>query len=369
MSTIVKAQTPADLLAFAPHLLGYTPTRSVVFMLFDGNRTCGALRMDLPEDPSPAMLKEFANVAFGTIARVPDVRSIAPVIFTDEAFGDDSLIPHHDLFEVLGRRGRHMGFPFKEAFCRAADGWASYLDKVTPRGGRPLREVLESTVTELVPPEARAGAGDQHSEAALVPLEPEAADRATKIITQLRKTLARSKTRPTSSPSLDLLADIPWFAEWSLHWSTDELNLHGPLLLFAVQGPPMRDHTMLQWATSYETGARLLREIDDANGDPLAIDPELGDLMLGIGPRPDLERVRKAITLLRLLLQIAEPQFRPAPLSMLAWLSWATGRTTHAVAYIAQARAIDRSYSMAELLEQVVDSGRLPEWAFERQPD
>jgi len=368
MSTIVKAQTPADLLAFAPHLLGYTPTKSVVLMLFDGNRTCGALRLDLPADSSAQGLKQFANVALGTITRVPDVRSIVPVIFTDHEFGDDSLIPHTDLFDVLARRSRHMGFPFKEALCLAADGWGSYFDRVTPRGGRPLSEVRESDVTDRVPEDARAVAGDQNADSQPIPVDEEAAARATKRVQNLGKTLQRSATRPTSSPSLNLLADVPWFAEWVLAWTDEELTLHGPLLLFALQGPPMRDHTMLQWATSREIGELLFDEVEGAQGDPFVIDPMLGDLMLGIGPRPDLERVRKGITLLRKLLAMAESRYRPAPLCMLAWLSWATGRTSHAAGYIEQARTIDPAYSMAELLEQIISSGMLPQWAFDKQP-
>lgn len=51
---------------------------------------------------------------------------------------------------------------------------------------------------------------------------------------------------------------------------------------------------------------------------------------------------------------------------MLAWLSWALGRGSLAGQYIRLARAIDPSYSMAELLDTMLSNGMMPEWVLER---
>ena len=102
--TVIKARTPADMLALVPHLVGYSPRNSLVMMMFDGRRTCGAIRIDIPTVDSTAILKRFANVALGTVTRVPGVIALVPVIFTDESFGDDSFIPHTELMEILQRR-------------------------------------------------------------------------------------------------------------------------------------------------------------------------------------------------------------------------------------------------------------------------
>jgi hypothetical protein len=55
---------------------------------------------------------------------------------------------------------------------------------------------------------------------------------------------------------------------------------------------------------------------------------------------------------------------RPAPLCMLAWLSWTLGQGSVAGIYIDTALDIDGEYGMARLLLQLIGSGHLPEWAF-----
>lgn len=364
--TVIKAHTAADFLAFVPHLVGYTPRRSVIFVMFNGKRTCGALRMDLPPNGPPTLLKHFATIALATIAEVPDVQTIVPVVFTDEEFGDDSAIPHAGLMDVVRRRCRHVGMPVREMLCLAADGWASYLDKVTPRGGRPLDEVLGSEVIAAVPEDVRAGAGDHLSQASYVPPEEDASRRATHIMATLKAKADIQRRMGASSPALSALDDIPAFIEKALAWSDEELDEQGPLLLFAVQGPPMRDQTMLQWAAGYATGKHLHAEVENAHGDPLAIDPVLGDIMLGGGPRPDPVRMLRGIEILRTLLLLAQGKYRLPVLCMLAWLNWGLGRVSHAKIYVDEARMIDPDYSMAELLDTLVASGRLPEWAFAR---
>jgi hypothetical protein len=88
------------------------------------------------------------------------------------------------------------------------------------------------------------------------------------------------------------------------------------------------------------------------------------NLMLGQGPRPDPDRIERGIKLLRTVVSRAEDVERLAPLCMLAWLNWALGRGTRAGHYIDEARAIDPSYGMAELLDTMLSNGMMPEWAF-----
>ncbi|MGV8885443.1 MAG: DUF4192 family protein [Microbacteriaceae bacterium] len=139
----------------------------------------------------------------------------------------------------------------------------------------------------------------------------------------------------------------------------------GALLLCAVQGPPMRDHAMLQWASSLETG-RLMHEwatAGPAGTDPSA-DERFGSLMIGIGPRPDADRVDRGIDLLLALVPHVTGKDRLAPLCMLAWLSWALGQGSAAGRYLDEAITIDPRYGMAEVLGAILGNGLLPDWAF-----
>ena len=51
MTTIIRAEAAHDFLALVPALVGYRPARSVLCVAFDGNRTGGVLRHDLPDGP------------------------------------------------------------------------------------------------------------------------------------------------------------------------------------------------------------------------------------------------------------------------------------------------------------------------------
>ena len=93
--------------------------------------------------------------------------------------------------------------------------------------------------------------------------------------------------------------------------------------------------------------------------------PTTADLMMGEScDRPDPERIVRGIRLLKLLVAMAPRSTRPAPLCMLAWLSWALGQGSVAGIYLDTVLDIDADYGMGLLLQQMIGSGHLPEWAF-----
>jgi hypothetical protein len=125
--------------------------------------------------------------------------------------------------------------------------------------------------------------------------------------------------------------------------------------------------TMLQWATHPVVGDLILEESDslrDGRDFPSDMSELLGDLMLGIGPQPDPERIHRGIELLRIVVSRADDAERPPLLCMLTWLSWALGHGTAAGRYIDEARAIRPDYGMVEILDTMLSNGMLPEWAF-----
>lgn len=149
--------------------------------------------------------------------------------------------------------------------------------------------------------------------------------------------------------------DIPLFVERAVEWSDEEFLESAALLLYLVQGTEARDATLLQWATSFETGDELWQ----FSGLPV------GDLALGRGPRPELSRLRQAVALLERLAAVAEPRARPAVLSMLAWLNWVVGDSVEASAHLDAVAAIDPGYRMAVVVRGHLVDGVLPDWAFE----
>jgi hypothetical protein len=377
MNFVVKAHSPADILAMVPSLVGFAPRNSLVLIAFRGRRTCGAIRFTLPKAKTEVARKRFATFALGTLCKLRQVDAVIPVIRTDALFGARSAPPEAGLANVLARRIQQSGFELRELLCHAGDGWASYLDPESPAGGHPLTQIAESAVIGDLPIEFR-GTPDGTDPPARVPdaAEPERE--------RVRRALASYRALAVSSGSGDVadaaahpiefepLDDLPLFVELALYWDDDAITQNDALLLFVVQGPPVRDLAMLQWAFHISVGDRFLEETERANGHLVDSDPDasreawavIGDLMLGIGPRPDPERIERGISLLLTVIARADDAERPAPLCMLAWLSWALGHGTDAGRYVAEARSIDPDYSMAVLLHTIFSSGRLPEWAF-----
>ncbi len=93
----------------------------------------------------------------------------------------------------------------------------------------------------------------------------------------------------------------------------------------------------------------------------------LGAVFFGRGPRPDPDRLRLALAMVRNAAARAPRASRPGPLTAAAWLSWALGRSTHAAHYLDLVREIDPEYGLAALLSTIVGAGVLPEWTFVRR--
>ncbi len=165
----------------------------------------------------------------------------------------------------------------------------------------------------------------------------------------------------------DPLEDLPRFAEDALAWDAGTLDADGALLVFALQGPPIRDLVMLQWAFGLDLGDRLWDQ-DLQDDSPDGPNADSANLLMGIGPRPDPRRIEGAIALLLELTSRTEDAKRPPLLCMLAWLNWALGHGTQAGLHLDEALDIAPDYSMAQLLQSMTGTGMLPEWAFELPP-
>ena len=369
MTAVIKAKNPADMLALMPALLGFTPKQSVVLLPFRGNRAYGAMRLDLPGSGPPAVHKRLATYIVGTLCKLRGVDSVVLVVVTDAKFGAQSTPPSSDLVKTLRARFRQSGLGLKEALCLASDGWGSYLDDDTPAGGRPLSDVTNSAVTGAVPPEARREVDASARESRVPNAPPAEVQRVKEKFDRLRRRVDEADDDDHHVPrEFEALQDVPNLMEAALEWNDEEIASGAALLLFAWQGPPLRDMTMLQWATEMSVGDLILDENESMiRSDPTAPSKThqfLGGLMMGIGPRPDPDRIERGIRLVRAVVARAEDEQRVAPLCMLTWLCWALGHGSEAGRYLDEAASIRPDYGMVEVLSAILGNGMMPEWAF-----
>lgn len=375
MTTVFRAAGAHDLLALVPALAGFRPERSIVCVAFEGNRSAGVLRHDLPRRARDRPTVVAAII--GTLCRMPGVDAVVPIAYSDRSFGERGGPPEKALLALVARRAEQAGFRVRDVLCRAADAWGSMLDPDTPPAGHPLSAIDESALVAALPAEAlgppEAGAALAEADAAL-----------SGEVAAVLESLGDSQRVAGVLDRLGDDADPVAFVETLL---ARPAEARSPLalawLVHLAEHPPIRDAMMLQFAFGQlvgeaalgDTGAFGRHQHDDRPGpsdgldDLDDLDELLERLLLGQSTiRPDPARVEGALELLRFAIPHAPRPLRAGPLCIAAWLAWSLGRGSVAGALLDQALALAPEHTMASLLASFIGSGVLPEWAFARPP-
>jgi hypothetical protein len=366
MTTLLRATDSADFLGIVPTLAGFTPRRSIVLLPFRGTRTDGAMRLDLPDGGTD--LETYADAAVGLVARVHGTDAVAVVVYTDEhphATRDGLVLPHAVAVDELLGCAEDAGLHIVDALCVTPSGWSSYVEGDPEL--HPLAEIRshadDSTSSEISDDQV---SGARVPEADLA--EKERVGRAALELSTLLDGRCRltGRENPQLIAALVLLEDVPAFFE-SVLAAPDALPPYATAaLLWCLQSPLLRDVAIAQWASDLAGGVRALEAQTAFAKSGEMVPDELGQLFLGQGPAPDIDRIRLALSVVREAAARAPRAMRPAPLTAAAWLSWALGRASHAAHYLALVREIDPRYSLAALLETMIAGAMLPEWAFRR---
>jgi hypothetical protein len=389
MTTVIRAASAPDFLALVPRLLGFVPERSVVLVPFAGNRTLGAMRLDLPDTVDRDEIDRVASTFIGMVCKVAHVDALAVVVFTDTPVGRAEALPHDALVGALLTRADLCGLRASDALCLAPDAWGSYLDPALPRGGRSLDAIPFDDPAFSDLPVRRGGQGAGAALPAADPAERARVARALDRLEAALQTVAAeilavegedpdedtddgAGAHGAEMESVDLFVarllveDAPLFFEDVLDGDVaapPAEQLAG--LLWALSRPVLRDVALVQWASDLAHGDEAMdAQLTWTHGDPFP--PDLGRIMWGEGAAPDAERLERALGMTRRALSAAPRAMRPGPFAACAWLAWALGNSTHAAAYARNALAIDPDHGMAQIVQTYVAAAHLPEWAFDR---
>lgn len=368
MSTVLRATDSAEFLGLVPSLAGFTPRQSIVLLPFQQSRAHGAMRIDLPRDD--ADLDEYVDTAIGVISRVTGTDAVAVVVYTDEHpqhTPDGIVLPSTIVVDELLDLAVDLGLRVVDALCVTPEGWSSYLHDAP---------VMRSNDDIPVPPSVPGIAdvtGDQDAGTALPIVDLAEKERVGRALIELSEVLAHqrlglavARENPQAIAAATLLDDMPLFFEDLLESPENLPPFATAALLWCLDRPRYRDVALLQWATDLPTGLRALGAQIAYAKSGVGVSDDLGQVFLGIGPRPDLDRLEDALTIARNVAARAPRASRPAPLTAAAWLSWALGRSSHAAHYLRQVSEIDPCYSLASLMNSMIDAAVLPEWTFRR---
>lgn len=397
MTTIIKAGTAADFLSLVPSMLGFTPTRSVVLVPFDDNRSIGAMRVDLP--PDDADLDAVASTLIGMLCRVRACDGFVAVVYDADppvAHPAPSDLPpaaaglrgpaHRALLAALTARADACGLRIVDALFVGASRWQSYLD---PDAGAPLVDLPAVDPTRVPAPH-----GDQHTGAVLPSVDLAEREQVGTALHELDRALRwispiaatdhdddGSRIHPTAIASTLLLDDIPALFDGFLHAAapTDaavhadagrtpaEAARHSAYasaaLIWCLARPALRDIGLATWVRGIDAGDDAV-EAQQRWEDGAEYPADLAAWMTGEGSRPDPERLTAALEQCRRAAALAPREVRPGALSVCAWLAWALGRSSHAGAYTDLAREIEPEHGLSCIVASMVGASYLPEWAF-----
>ncbi|TFV84454.1 DUF4192 family protein [Microbacterium sp. dk485] len=373
MTTIFRAAGAADFLALVPRLLGYRPTRSLVLIPFDGNRTLGGLRLDLPATLGRTELDSMCSTYIGMVCKVSHADAVAVIAYTDETFAASEGPPQGELVRALLAQADLCGLRVSEALCVAADGWGSYLDAGCPPGGHPLTDIPydhEAFADEPLPTEDQASGADLPT----VDLaEKERLGLALREIDRAMSALFGDERQPSDRPlardalsTVGRMDDVPLLLEEAIEYAPAEMDPYeAAAVVWCLMRPGLRDVALVQWARDLAAGDEAFAaQMRYADGGEY---PEhLAAPIWGEGPSPDPHRLQAALALTRHLAAAAPRPARPGILAAAAWVAWALGRSTHAGRYAEMAREIDPGHGMAGIVLTFAASGHLPEWVYRR---
>lgn len=320
MNEPINISTPADILAYVPHMLGETPKESFVVITMQGNALGATLRIDAPLCFEP---KAFAQTVVSYATADEAATGTLLVIYTDED-ATPGTRPFAEHVQALLTELRTARMPLQGAWMVTSEMWTNYLctdsvccperslEEITNSTGNAAFIYRGSSVTGFTKPEPFTG-------------EAEA-----------RETIAAHK--PDGWPE-DTEARRAQWAE--LLQNPKALTKESALdLAGALQHPSTRDHLMVDIITNAPE--------------------QFTSVLLGVFlARPDWARVDTAQELAFELMKVTPEGQRAPMLCMIGWLEWLKGKSSFAARYFKLALEDVEGFRLAELLAELVERGLL----------
>lgn len=367
---IVKAASLRDVVAVVPFECGFHPRHSLVVLSLRGRRL-GVGQVARADLPTPEDAAELVADLVASVVR--DQASASIVVVYDDQPWDSQAPPHLDLVTALRAALDGARAPAREAVYVTPERYWSYLCRTLgccPSEGGSVAAAMTSPVAAAL---VLAGVAPlptrEHLRARLRPSGPlvvaAVADSAWRCLAafagevdrsgpQAEERLAaptpdRRRLAAEATTLLDRL--LPGYRAGAPTMTHDEA---GQLVAY-LQIVPVRDELLVRYC---RVGVPL------PAGAGLSGAGHGRDALPGLGaqapPDPTLEEPMGHL-LVDLCARIEGP-LAAAPLSLLAWHSWARGEGALARIAVDRALAEDPSYRLAALLTAALAHGLAPDW-------
>ncbi|MBP2269217.1 hypothetical protein J3A64_004757 [Pseudarthrobacter sp. PvP004] len=325
MNNELRISSPADILGFIPHTLGFVPSESFVFVSMRGNTLGATLRVNAPAHRDPA---GFAASMLNYLALDELASSVLLTVYSDAAPETGTPRPFHHHVEAIIEALERAGTPLRDAWLITSDRWKNLLcDDTLCCQPQPLETITDGHLNaEMV----FRGSTYQKQPGTTYPPFNGPEDTAERIdhaghVLQYSgaingRELWSQAIRATGSISPDTTVQ----------------------LLACFQYPSLRDTLMCNVIDPDRT---------DADG--------CGNLLMGHGIAPDWDRVDRAEEAARALITGAPRTYRAPLLTLIGWLAYLKGQSTVAAEHFTAAMKDTPGYRLAELLDEVVNQGTI----------
>lgn len=327
----ISATSPADILAYVPHALGFAPQESFVFLTMTGKRLGATLRIDAPQDADPV---QTAAIVQGYLSHDAAADGVLFIAYTDRPTVGGTK-PYSDHANAIDALLDAAGMPIKDGWLVSSESWVTYFcedeDCCSPH---PLEEITDSALSaRLVFEGSNPGRG----------------------------TVADPEFTGDYA-NLDEIADIitGWTITEPADWTAPVMAENRALWQETLGTTPAKD-TALQLIAALHTPAvrdRIIADTISTDDNPETFAAVVIGRYTGI---PDWERVDATQELLTELFRFTPPEARAPLFATLGWIHWYKGRSSIAAQYLTKAQDTDPEHTLSQLLTQLVNTGTLPE--------
>lgn len=385
--TVVKADGAAHFLRLVPQIAATECADSLVLVLFSGRRTHGAMRVDLLHTEAPLALKRWAQSVLGRACKVQGVDGVVPVVYTDDAFAPSGRPPAAPVLRELRRQATRMGLDVRDLLVVAADGWGSLLDPELPRGGRPLDEVAPQDgdpAFDLRPRSAPEYGPAQPGRVLEFADHLECwwaeVDGPGGVLHGVDLAESLSAFGPAADPEPEPAMQRYRFGkgdEEVIALVEGMLEVHDPdepvcpcraLLYSLATRQGLENLVLLQIGWGRAFGSELWAAAQAGDRTDPVLEKLAAAISGGAFPRPDVERIERAMEALLEVGALVPPESRAPVDSMLCWLYWARGGSSAAAELALRALQEEPGRDVPSLVLAQVQRGVLPEWAFRADP-
>lgn len=325
-------KTPADVLSFIGHTLGFWPRESLVCITLADNHVGATLRVDLPR---PGTERSYAQTVAGYLAHDTNAASVLFAVYTTEPHDADHAKPHAATIAALTGALAEHGLTIRDGLLVGDDTVSEYDGDPKDRVSLPLSATQSSTINaEFV----YRGSTIDPSNRITLPTSTKDTQSMKAVETQVQE-LQCLDLRDALQQSRTL-----WNGMLTANtYPSDEQTIS---LIAGLQVPAIRDQLMADIPGVDEPMERIL--LAQTHG------------------TPQWSRVEWAQQLLVHAYTHSSTKHSAPILTAIAFINWWEGKGSKAHQYLELALDADPGYRLAKLSEMMIGSGMVAGWNMDK---